>query len=154
MAERGLKLCPTTVSFMLTEPFHRGRWSEGVGMLEPLRKGVGLDTDRGVVGEETAVEALERDAGVLRGRWVVLCDGVGRLDRRPRVVPKDVCDLVEVKLFCLPLLLPGGVDTPWSLLFRLIKMIEDAGELPGVSTVLLATDRSLDSIVETESRSC
>lgn len=42
-----------------------------------------------------------------------------------------------------PLLLPVGPNTG-----------DDAGELPGVSTTLLVADRSIETIVEMESRNC
>lgn len=156
VAVTGLKLCPSGVPLRFVDEFHRGLLS---GLLsardsarEKLLVGVGVeysreDTPR--LGRRSAT--LDLESGVLRGIAPVLLPiGVGRLDSR-----FPALDLPVVLLAKLPALdlWAAGVETPWSLLWRLSSTTEDAGELPGVSIILLETDRCSDSIVEIESRS-
>jgi hypothetical protein len=97
--------------------------------LLPLPVLVARGEDAGVVNSPDCV------SGILRG----IDEGPSRLD--------DLC-------LDLGFMSGVGVLEPWKLLFLLVPTTLLAGELPGVSTKLLAIDLSLDMTVETESRSC
>lgn len=143
--ERGAKSRPCAV---FETAVKRGRLSGGaLG-----RAGqAGEDVLGGVTEMEGEGEGLDRRSemavrnGARRGKE--LDEG-----RRLVVLPEEL----GVKLLwrCLVLMSGVGVREPWKLLVRLFPTTLLAGELPGVSTKLLASDRSLDITVETESRSC
>lgn len=81
--------------------------------------------------------------------------GVRRVadEKETRVELLPVVPGVKPVLRVLVLLRGVGVREPWKLFLRLTPAILLAGELPGVSSRLLPSDRSLDMTVETESRS-
>jgi hypothetical protein len=72
VAERGLKLCPTVVSLILVDEFHRGLsglHSVDTLFLDTLRDGVGGGYSRAETPETLALrfEVLDLERGVLRG---------------------------------------------------------------------------------------
>jgi hypothetical protein len=82
----------------------------------------------------------------MRGMWLVPIDPGGRLTYL-RLVPGRA--VVELPLRLLPF--APGVDGSH---FPPDMTTEEAGELPGVSTVLVAADLSMLIMLDIESRSC
>lgn len=133
----GLKLCPVSIPDVLVDAFHRGR-------LDSVEFGRGIRFPVGVV-ERSLDGVLRVDRREPRGLLDPWPEGVGRdeflrpggLDWLP--ILEDLCALA------------AGVD----LVRPKVDIItEDGGELPGVSLPLPIVDLSIDSILETESRSC
>ena len=120
----------------------RGARPPGVGVADNLAYGEG-DALR-----EEAPEVRGRGLEVLCGSWVELVEAGGILKYRREVVLGRPMLLRRLEPFIageasrlLPLAGP--------------RATEEAGELPGVSMALLpVADRSLETILEIESRSC
>jgi len=136
-----------------------GRKSRFSVFLPPIQRGLLLagesavdTTDRTVEGAGDGLErklaAEDRDVSGMRLGGIELAE-----DSRPVALP-TLPPLV--KLACLVFAFVSGVGVlePWKLLFLLTPTTLLAGELPGVSTRLLAIERSLDMTVDTESLSC
>lgn len=135
----GLKLCPTTVSFIFVLEFHRGLFAglSDVGVVSRVVR-IG-DTMREGTGGRRAVDGSD-----LRGAGLV---PTGKLEYRR-------FGGWEAVLGGWRIFFPANVLVSCSLLLRLMMILE-AGELFGVSTAEPDNEASVrvDSTVDTESRS-
>lgn len=162
--ERGLKLCPTSRSFVFALLFQRGL----------------LDVGAGAGRRDTRVAGVGVVVGTLLWLAVVVGDGIEDTDARGiddfRTLKFDDDDdvgcgspdnrrafvlVVVVDRAVLPTELPRRLELPT---FGVVEeprtvplppmMTEDAGELPGVAMALPVAGLSIVMILEMESRSC
>jgi hypothetical protein len=133
---KGLKLWPTPMSAVLVELFQRG-------LLFRADSGREADPPTGVGMVDLPAAVADREPSGLRVAWL---EGVGR-----RESLRFVC-CAWLPAGPRPFLSILGVGVTGSIP-RLAMITEDGGELPGVSRPLSTAERSLEIMLETESRS-